>query len=159
MVTEMVRGYMQNPRSIILAVIPANVDVATQEILEIAEEFDPDRQRTLGVLTKPDLVDEGAGPNMIGVLEGYRHRLNLGWHLVRNPGQMQMSDPYLDRNALEEDFFNRVTPWANLDKEKTGTSGLKVRLQDILTELVHREFLKVSRGVFTTVGVKLTRRH
>lgn len=39
--------------------IPANVDIATQEIIQMAEDVDPGRQRTLGVLTKPDLVDKG----------------------------------------------------------------------------------------------------
>lgn len=38
----------------------ANVDIATQEIVQMAREVDPDHQRTLGVLTKPDIVDEGA---------------------------------------------------------------------------------------------------
>ena len=51
---------MQNPRSIILAIIPANVDIATQEILEMAAELDVDGERTLRVFTKPDLVDKGA---------------------------------------------------------------------------------------------------
>jgi hypothetical protein len=59
MVDDMVHGYMRNPRSVMLAVIPCNVDIATQEILERAEEVDPDGIRTLGVLTKPDLVDKG----------------------------------------------------------------------------------------------------
>ena len=40
--------------------VPANVDIATQEIIQIAEDADPHSQRTLGVLTKPDLVDKGA---------------------------------------------------------------------------------------------------
>lgn len=35
-VRTMVKSYMDNPRSVILAVIPSNVDVATQEILELA---------------------------------------------------------------------------------------------------------------------------
>jgi len=41
-------------------VVPANVDIATQEIIQMAEDADPHGQRTLGVLTKPDLVDKGA---------------------------------------------------------------------------------------------------
>jgi len=41
-------------------VVPANVDIATQEIVQMAEDADKTRQRTLGVLTKPDLVDGGA---------------------------------------------------------------------------------------------------
>ena len=40
--------------------MPANVDIATQEIVHMAELADPHRKRTLGVLTKPDLVDKGA---------------------------------------------------------------------------------------------------
>src|ERR1700753_1909149 len=54
MVRAMVWRYMKNPRSIMLTVIPANVDIATQEILSMAEEADNDGHRTLGVLTKPD---------------------------------------------------------------------------------------------------------
>jgi len=56
LVKSMVRRYMDNPRSAMLVVIPANVDIATQEILTLAEEADPDGHRILGVLTKPDLV-------------------------------------------------------------------------------------------------------
>lgn len=77
---------MRNPRSVILAVIPANVDIATQEILEMAEEVDVKGERTLGVLTKPDLVDKGAEPTVITIIEGKSHALNLGWCIVRNPG-------------------------------------------------------------------------
>lgn len=40
--------------------VPANVDIATQEIIQMAEDADQLGQRTLGVLTKPDLVDKGA---------------------------------------------------------------------------------------------------
>ncbi|KAK3613223.1 acetolactate synthase, regulatory subunit, partial [Elasticomyces elasticus] len=48
---------MDNRRSVMLAVVLAIVDVATQEILELAAEADVHVDRTLGVLTKPDLVD------------------------------------------------------------------------------------------------------
>lgn len=76
---------MRNPRSVILAVIPANVDIATQEILETAGELDVRGERTLGVLTKPDLVDKGAESAVVDIIEGRSHALNLGWCIVRNP--------------------------------------------------------------------------
>lgn len=69
-VRNMVNQYMKNPRSIILAVIPANVDIATQEILKMAEKCDTKGQRTLGVLTKPDLVDRGAENRVVDLVEG-----------------------------------------------------------------------------------------
>lgn len=57
---------------------PCNVDIATQEILTMAEEADEEDYRTLGVLTKPDLVNEDAEGPVIDLIEGNRHKLNLG---------------------------------------------------------------------------------
>lgn len=68
LVNDMVHEYMNNPRFVTLVVIPANVDIATQEILEKAEEMDPDGIRTLGVLIKPDLVDKGAEMNVVDLV-------------------------------------------------------------------------------------------
>lgn len=42
------------------AVVLANVDLATHGTVHLAEDADPEGGRTLGVLTKPDLVDRGA---------------------------------------------------------------------------------------------------
>lgn len=78
LVRHMVLGYMKNPRSIMLTVIPANVDVATQEILEMAKEVDPSGDRTLGVLTKPDLVDRGAESRVVDLVNGSSYKLKLG---------------------------------------------------------------------------------
>ena len=69
-VRNMVNHYMKNPRSVILAVIPANVDIATQEILKMAQKCDAKGERTLGVLTKPDLVDKGAENRVVDLVEG-----------------------------------------------------------------------------------------
>lgn len=65
LVKKMVYGYVANLRSVMLTVISANGDIFNQGILEKAEELDTEGIRTLGVLTKPDLVDEGAEPNVI----------------------------------------------------------------------------------------------
>ena len=53
--------FIMNPNFIILVVSPANMDLATSESLKIAREIDPDRRRTLAVVTKLDLMDSGAG--------------------------------------------------------------------------------------------------
>lgn len=143
LVLSMVRKYMENPRSAMLTVIPSNVDIATQEILEIAAEVDPDGRRTLGVLTKPDLVDKGAESAVMGLIEGRTHAIRLGWHLVRNPGQNQLADGNIDRHALETAFFRDTSPWRSLDKEKVGIGALRRRLQEVLSDLVRHEFPNV----------------
>lgn len=144
MVRNMVSSYMKNPRAAILAVIPANVDIATQEILEIAEEHDPNGQRTLGVLTKPDLVDKGAEQNVMDLVKGRSHKLSLGWCILRNLGQRELADSSSNRHALERSFFRTHQPWMNLDKDRVGIEALQARLRDVLTEIVRREFPGVS---------------
>lgn len=145
MIKNMVSRYMRNPRAAILAVIPANVDIATQEILEMAEEFDAHGQRTLGVLTKPDLVDKGAEQSVMDLVQGRSHILSLGWCIVRNLGQRELSDLSSDRHALERSFFKSREPWVSLDKDRVGIEPLQTRLREILAEIVRREFLGVSQ--------------
>ena len=86
LVQSMVKSYIKDSRIIILAVIPAPVDIATQEILSMAEEVDPLGQRTLGVLTKPDLVDKGGEEHVMDLVRGTKNKLNLGYCMVRNRG-------------------------------------------------------------------------
>jgi hypothetical protein len=144
LVRNMVKGYMENPRSVMLTVIPSNVDVATQEILELAAEADPYGDRTLGVLTKPDLVDKGAESPVMDLMEGRSRPMKLGWHMIRNPGQKELSNVDLDRGVLEREFFRSFAPWSSINKEKVGIDSLRERLQEVLSSLVKSEFSKVS---------------
>ncbi|CAD0115337.1 unnamed protein product [Aureobasidium uvarum] len=152
MVKSMVRRYMVNPRSVMLVVIPANVDIATQEILTLAEEADPDGHRTLGVLTKPDLVDPGAESGVLQLIKGEKHPLNLGWCIVRNLGQQQIQDTAADRSAVERAFFRDRTPWNELDQERVGVDALRSRLQEVLASNIRREFSNVKREVLTKLS-------
>ena len=144
MVKNMVSGYMKNPRAAILAIIPANVDIATQEILEIAKEHDPNGQRTFGVLTKPDLVDKGAEKHVMDIIKGKNHQLGLGWCIVRNLGQKELLDSDSNRHELEKNFFASQEPWASLDKNSVRIQALQTRLRETLAEIVRCEFPGVS---------------
>ncbi|THX71492.1 dynamin GTPase [Aureobasidium pullulans] len=147
MVKSMVHRYMINPRSVMLVVIPANVDIATQEILTLAEEADPDGHRTLGVLAKPDLVDPGAEIGVMQLIKGEKHPLNLGWCIVRNLGQQQIQDVAADRSAVEKAFFRDRAPWNELDQDRVGVDALRIRLQEVLASNIRREFPNVKREV------------
>ena len=143
MVRSMVQRYMENPRSVVLMVIPSNVDIATQEILTMAEEVDEDGHRSLGILTKPDLVDKGAETAVMELLDGKKHKLKLGWCVVRNLGQRELDDPAADRTELELDFFRKTAPWNALDEDRIGVDALRLRLKEVLAEVIRREFPKV----------------
>lgn len=136
LVNMLVRKYIQNRRTIILAVLPSNVDIATQEILALAEEYDPVGERTLGVLTKPDLVNESnAQISVCNLVSGIRKPLSLGYYLVRNRGADH--EDTVDQTALEAIF--KQEPWSSLPSERVGTAALKKRLETLLEQIARRE--------------------
>lgn len=55
-IRDMLMKYITKPACIILAVTPANTDLANSDGLKMAREVDPEGQRTIGVLTKVDLM-------------------------------------------------------------------------------------------------------
>jgi dynamin 1-like protein len=55
---KMVTHYCGDPRTVILAVVPANQDMAVADSLAIAKRLDPEGARTLGVITKIDIMDK-----------------------------------------------------------------------------------------------------
>ncbi|KAL0234717.1 hypothetical protein PCE1_001753 [Barthelona sp. PCE] len=59
LIHAMVERFAANDNTIILAVSPANTDIANSEALAMAEKYDPQHLRTISVLTKLDLMDEG----------------------------------------------------------------------------------------------------
>lgn len=73
---DMVMSYIQNPNSIILAVTPATIDLANSDSLKLARDVDPHGLRTIGVITKLDLMDKGT--NYLPALKGLIHKLKLG---------------------------------------------------------------------------------
>lgn len=84
-IENMVRSYVEKPNSIILAISPANQDIATSDAIKLAREVDPTGERTWGVLTKLDLMDKGT--NAIDVIEGRAYRLQRPWIGVVNRSQ------------------------------------------------------------------------
>ena len=53
------RKYMLEENAIILCVIPANQDITNDEALHMARKIDVKGERTIGCLTKIDIMDRG----------------------------------------------------------------------------------------------------
>jgi hypothetical protein len=65
-------------------------DIATIDILERAQRADPEGYRTIGVLTKPDLIGPGGEEEVVHVLRNTRKPLALGYIMVKNLSQKQV---------------------------------------------------------------------
>lgn len=112
-IKEMVVKQISKPNAIILAVTAANTDLANSDGLKLAREVDPEGQRTIGVLTKVDLMDEGT--DVVDILAGRIIPLRLGYVPVVNRGQKDIETKKAISYALEaeKNFFENHRAYRN----------------------------------------------
>ncbi|KAF4472476.1 interferon-regulated resistance GTP-binding [Fusarium albosuccineum] len=132
-VDELVGSYMRQKNSIILVVITANNQLANHVALSRVKEIDPQRQRTIGVITKPDLTRPGYADEKTYVRvaknqEG-ANKLQLGWHVLRNRAEDEAS--LEARDEIEETFF-KTGAWASIPREDRGIANLRKKLSRVL---------------------------
>jgi len=83
-ITALMNDYLSNPLCVILAVMPCNVDYHNSQILADARKVDPETQRTIPVLTKPDLIDDGAQASVKKLLLGMQtDTFQMGFHMMK----------------------------------------------------------------------------
>ncbi|KAK3944121.1 vacuolar protein sorting-associated protein 1 [Diplogelasinospora grovesii] len=130
-IRDMIVKYIQKSNAIILAVTAANIDLANSDGLKLAREVDPEGQRTIGVLTKVDLMDEGT--DVVDILAGRIIPLRLGYVPVVNRGQRDIDNKKPINAALEaeKNFFENHKAYRN-KSSYCGTPYLARKLNLIL---------------------------
>ncbi|KAG8159627.1 hypothetical protein KVR01_010264 [Diaporthe batatas] len=140
LVAEITEHYIKQPRTICLAVIAATNDAANQPILQRVRKFDPNGDRTLGVITKPDKLSAGSGSES-KFLELARNEdvfLKLGWHVVKNR-KFEEKDFSIEERKSSETFFFSTSNFKALPKDNVGIDALRLRLSYLLFEHVKQE--------------------
>jgi dynamin 1-like protein len=104
-IRNMILSYIKKDSCLILAVTPANSDLANSDALTLSKQVDPDGLRTLGVVTKLDIMDRGT--SAVKYLKGEVVPLRLGYVGVVNRCQADINDrrPMHEARALEAEFF------------------------------------------------------
>lgn len=130
-IRDMVLKFISKPNAVILAVTAANTDLANSDGLKLAREVDPEGTRTVGVLTKVDLMD--AGTDVVDILAGRVIPLRLGYVPVVNRGQRDIDQKKLVSAALtaEKDFFENHPSYRS-KAQYCGTPFLARKLNTIL---------------------------
>lgn len=130
-IKSMIMDYIKPQNSIILAVTPANVDIATSDSIQMAKYVDPEGIRTIGVLTKLDIMDSGT--DAYDTLTGRFLPLRLGYVGVVCRGQKALNSEQSVAAAVEaENRFFSNHPRYRLIADKCGTQYLSKRLNQIL---------------------------
>lgn len=147
LVESLVDSYLQNSRTIILAVIPAVSDVETQPIIRAARSFDKEGVRTVGIITKADLINQGTEDRVAAVMKNRGPiPLKLGYFLLKNPSPMELDAgiTVAERRENELRFFQKPA-WKkqNLNSDTVGITSLRHFLQTLLEQHIEREMPKV----------------
>ncbi|KAM7093028.1 dynamin-1 isoform 7-T7 [Molossus nigricans] len=131
-IRDMLMQFVTKENCLILAVSPANSDLANSDALKIAKEVDPQGQRTIGVITKLDLMDEGTDAR--DVLENKLLPLRRGYIGVVNRSQKDIDGKKDITAALaaERKFFLSHPSYRHL-ADRMGTPYLQKVLNQQLT--------------------------
>jgi len=148
---NLISEYIAKPNSIVLAVSPANVDIVNSEALKLARYVDPTGKRTIGVLTKIDLMDHGT--NALDILSGRVYPLKLGFIGVVNRSQqdIQTSKPMSDALAAEREFFRMHPAYRNI-ASRCGTQFLAKTLNQTLMAHIRDRLPDIKARLNTLMG-------
>nr|CAG4648510.1 EOG090X01UE [Polyphemus pediculus] len=131
-IRDMINQFITKETCLILAVTPANVDLATSDALMLAKSVDPDGLRTIGVITKLDLMDEGTDARE--VLENKLLPLRRGYVGVVNRSQKDIDGRKDIKAAVaaERKFFLSHPAYRHM-ADRMGTPYLQRVLNQQLT--------------------------
>nr|AAI17639.1 Myxovirus (influenza) resistance A [Danio rerio] len=136
-IKRLIRKFVTRQETINLVVVPCNVDIATTEALQMAQAEDPDGERTLGILTKPDLVDKGTEGTVVDIVHNEVIHLTKGYMIVRCRGQKEIMDQVTLNEATETEsaFFKDHPHFSKLYEE--GFATIPKLAEKLTIELVH----------------------
>ncbi|GMI92434.1 dynamin-related protein 3A, non responding to oxylipins 15, ARABIDOPSIS DYNAMIN-LIKE 2 [Hibiscus trionum] len=137
-IRRMILAHIKDENCIILAVSPANSDLATSDALQIAKLADPSGSRTVGVITKLDIMDRGT--NACNFLLGRVVPLKLGYVGVVNRCQEDINKKRSIQEALayEGQFFHDH-PVYNGVSNHCGVPQLAKKLNQILEQHIRKD--------------------
>jgi dynamin 1-like protein len=132
-ITQMVQSFIKPANVLILAVSPATDDLANSDALRLARQYDPNGDRTVGVVTKIDLMD--AGTTAREVLENRIYPLKLGYIGVVNRSQAELNQKTTVASARkkEREFFDNSRDYSDL-ADRCGSAYLVSVLNQLLME-------------------------
>eukprot|EP00942_MAST-04A_sp_MAST-4A-sp1_P006192 g6192.t1 len=137
---DMVRKYIQNDDMIVLVVIPANDDFGNAEALSLVKKIDGAELRSIGVVTKCDMVP--TGENQSDIIEKIRMsresdtKLSLGYVAVRNRAPDEDGLSTIDLLKTEKKLFSTHPILKTLQSDEYGYDVLISKIVGLQSDRV-----------------------
>ncbi|KAH0840733.1 Dynamin family protein [Fonsecaea pedrosoi] len=154
-VQDLVKYYFQQKESLIMTTVSAENPIENQGILTLSRQFDPSGERSIGVITKPDILRRPEKARLAPtVLELARNqhaafKFKREWQIMRclTDDERQRG---ADRDSIETDLFLQ-DPWDGFDRRRLGTRSLRA----VLCEYLEEHILHVLPELIKSLEVKI----
>ena len=152
-VKKIVLDFISNPNAIILAISPANIDIANSDSLKIAREVDPYFSRTLGVISKLDLVENPG--DIIEILNNKVYPLKYGYIGVT----CRNSKDNFNNKSIEAAIKDEEEQYELINEYKPVLSSLGIkkltkRLSEVLTQKIKIAIPSIKESLSDTIYKK-----
>ncbi|KJA20646.1 hypothetical protein HYPSUDRAFT_42960 [Hypholoma sublateritium FD-334 SS-4] len=157
-VRSLVESYVEGKNTLIVIAMPMSDDIEMMQAVVIAADADPDKERTIGVLTKPDTLTKGATgtrEKWRAVLEGREHATTHGYYCVRLPDdderQRKISAAEAQRTAAR--FFDSTAPWSAMaDRTRFGIPNFVRSISALLVARIEKNLPELRKAVADELG-------
>ncbi|OBZ65896.1 Interferon-induced GTP-binding protein Mx2 [Grifola frondosa] len=141
LVENLVTSYISKPNCIILLTVACETEFDNQRAHRLAQKYDSEGKRTVGVLTKPDRIPTGDEIRWLPFIKNEDEALEHGWFSVKQPDSRAIAAgiTWEDARRQEHEYFSSTSPWSSLDvglRSHLGTAQLVARLSDVLSDLI-----------------------
>ncbi|KAG0196439.1 hypothetical protein BGX28_010097 [Mortierella sp. GBA30] len=144
--------YIRDSRTIILAVVPANVDLNSILILGEAERYDPEHERTIPIVTKPDTIEPDLLPNLVQTLNNKRKKMKLGYLVMKNSSFKDIGLTWDEARQREADFFRSSDLWAQVPDSVKGRVSVKKFLGTLLYTHIKKELPSLKKEILNLIS-------
>ncbi|KAK4103889.1 hypothetical protein N658DRAFT_493357 [Parathielavia hyrcaniae] len=151
-ISELCDKYIRGP-NIILAISAADTDLANSTALQASRRVDPRGERTIGVITKMDLVDPDKG---VAILTDRQYPLRLGYvgvisKLPSQTGSLfrrETSNLLAGISRNEKAFFNSYpSEFGPESGVNTGTMTLRKKLMQVLEHQMSSKLQETTESI------------
>ncbi|XP_016328976.1 interferon-induced GTP-binding protein Mx3-like, partial [Sinocyclocheilus anshuiensis] len=149
-IKHLIMKYIEKQETINMVVVPCNIDIATTEALIMAQKVDPEGKRTVGILTKPDLIDRGTETTILDIAQNKTIPLRKGYIMVKCRGQHQINEKISLEEAAqkERDFFQKHNFFrCLLNEEKATIKSLAVKLTQHLVDHIKKSLPQLNEQI------------
>jgi hypothetical protein len=114
----------------------------------ISHRPDPAAVRTLGIITKPDTLNPGSNSerSFVSLAKNDKHKLDLGWHAVKNRGFGMETQTDQQRDEFEAQFFGSGA-WTSLPLANVGIGTLRTKLSRVLLQHIRKELPSLTDAI------------